>query len=128
MFNTFNVSLSLVVIILLVGIFLLGMNRKVDNRNPERTDIPEADTIVIDFNTCQPTKARVWVDFGSTTYQIVGRTNDVCTMKYGNEIENPNWDGVLRNICRVPISLGKMDFTKTARGLDFSSIQKFCSE
>src|SRR5258705_12811806 len=63
-------------------------------------------SVAIDFKQCKPHRERVYVDFGSTTYEIVGPRAGVCVMRYGGEIENPKWDGSLPITCKIPRKLG----------------------
>jgi hypothetical protein len=87
-------------------------------------------SIEIDFNDCTPRKQRIDVDFGSTTYEIVGPSQDgvSCVFRWGGEVENPNWDGWLTRECLIPRRLGKQRFPVTQAGVNFSSIEKHCRE
>lgn len=87
-------------------------------------DVP----VEIDVAACEPKQERVYVAFGSTTYQIVGPSRQGCVLLYGGEVENPSWDGFLNKTCVVPTSLGRYSFTKTKTGVDFSAIEKYCTE
>jgi len=83
---------------------------------------------MIDFAACEPKQERVYVPFGSTTYQIVGPSQHGCVMLYGGEVENPSWDGFLDKTCVVPTSLGRHAFAKIKTGVDFSAIERECTE
>ena len=84
--------------------------------------------VEIDFDACEPKEQRVYVAFGSTTYQIVGPSRQGCVVLYGGEVENRTWDGFLDKTCVVPMSLGRRSFTKTKTGVDFSAIDQYCTE
>lgn len=87
---------------------------------------PETNDVIIDFDLCVPERKGVAVDFGTTVYEVVGKTEKGCLMKYGGEVENPIWDGFLDKICIIPISLGKQKFSRTSDGLNFSSLMPYC--
>ena len=87
-------------------------------------DVP----VEIDVAACEPKQERIFVAFGSTTYQIVGPSQHGCVLLYGGEVENPSWDGLLNKTCVVPMSLGRLAFAKTKTGVDFSTIEKYCTE
>ena len=83
--------------------------------------------IVIDFEHCVTTRRiRIPVALGSTTYQIVGKNKGGCMMRYGGEVENPQWDGFLDKTCIVPLSLGKQRFSKTQTGVNFYPLASYC--
>lgn len=84
----------------------------------------------IDFNNCTPRIRRIDLALGSTTYEILGPSNDglSCRFRWGGEVENPMWDGVLRTECLVPRKLGKQKFAIFGGGLNFSPIEKYCHE
>ncbi|MFC1727181.1 hypothetical protein ACFL0Y_01535 [Patescibacteria group bacterium] len=84
--------------------------------------------VTIDFEKCQPIKQAIGVMFGSTTYEIKGKSGQFCLMDYGGEIENPEWSGILTEECRIPLNLGEMTFEKTRYKVNFSSIDQFCFE
>ena len=83
--------------------------------------------IVINFSLCKPEKKRFDVAFGSTTIQILGITDKVCQLKYGGEVENPNWDGKLDTVCEVPTYLGVVGFQTNTTSIDFSAIKQYCT-
>lgn len=87
-------------------------------------DVP----VEIDFAACEPKQERVYVAFGSTTYQIVGPSQHGCVMLYGGEVENRTWDGYLDTICVIPVKVGRRAFPKTAEGLDLSAIEPYCTD
>lgn len=84
------------------------------------------DEVEIDFEACVPRRLRVDVTSGSTTFEIVGKTEHGCLMKYGGEVENPDWDGYLDKTCIVPFKLGTQRFKKTSTKVDFSSLEPYC--
>lgn len=85
------------------------------------------DDVEIDFESCVTQRLRIDVTFGSTTFEIAGRTENGCLMKYGGEVENPNWDGFLDKTCIIPFNLGARRFKKTSTKVDFSSLEPYCS-
>ncbi len=95
-----------------------------DMSNP--TMQKNGNAIVINFSRCNAEKKRFDVAFGSTTIQIVGKSDNLCVFKYGGEVENPNWDGKLDTTCEVPLSQGEATFKTTNEGIDFSSIKRYC--
>lgn len=85
------------------------------------------DSVKIDFGSCVPDRKRIDVTMGSTTYQIIGLGKNGCVMKYGEEVENPGWDGSLTKACVIPVSEGIRTFKKTDTGVDFTPIAQYCS-
>ena len=85
------------------------------------------DNISINFTTCSQDKKSKRFEFGSVTIAVLGKTGNLCHIRYGGEIENPNWDGALPVVCKVPQSLGVVEFNKNNFGLDFHAIEKYCS-
>lgn len=85
-----------------------------------------ADAVEIDFGRCAPERRRIDVTYGSTTYEVVGRSGDDCVMKYGHENESPGGSGTLNKTCAVPVSLGKQRFKKTDVAVDFSPLKAYC--
>jgi hypothetical protein len=90
--------------------------------------VGEPTWLVIDFNAANRQKVTLWCALGSTTYEIFSREGEFCRMRYTGEVEsagmwsekNAIWVELL-----VPRSLGKRTFSKTATGVDFSSLQKY---
>jgi len=87
---------------------------------------PQDVPVEIDFEACPPAQERVYVAFGSTTYQIVGPSRQGCVMLYGGEVENRTWDGFLSKTCVVPATIGRRAFARTKYGLDLSAIGPYC--
>ena len=85
-----------------------------------------ARTLTIDFSQCAQKTERIYVTFGSTAYQVAGAESDKCVIKFGGEVENPNFNPELTNTCKVPLSVGKQDFVIKDLGIDFSPIEKYC--
>jgi hypothetical protein len=94
--------------------------------SPSPPGVDSADAVEIDFGRCAPERRRIDVTYGSTTYEIVGRSGDDCVMKYGHENENPGGSGKLNKTCAVPVSLGKQRFKKTDVAVDFSPLEPYC--
>ena len=82
--------------------------------------------VYIDFSRCEKDNDRFFVAFGSTVISIEGLERNSCVLRYGGEVENPNWDGKLATLCRVPLTEGLGSFTETDYGVDMSSIDKYC--
>jgi len=100
-------------------------NVKLDySRN--RTIQDAGNSVTINFRQCTADQRRIYVDFGSTFIQVIGEQKDGCLLRYGGEVENPNWNGELPFICRVPQSLGSISFRKFDYGVDLSAIQQYC--
>jgi len=93
-----------------------------------RTIKQEGELVTIDFNQCTQDKMRIDVGFGSTTIVIGGKKGSNCNINYGGEIENPNWDGSLPVTCEIPVNIGKISFSKTNYGVNFSPIENYCSK
>lgn len=93
---------------------------------PQLTSKPTGNTISIDFTTCTPTKDHVAVDFGSTKYEVKGKSGNFCQMDFGGEIENSNWDGKMTSFCNIPVSLGTLVLEVTQYGIDFAKIATYC--
>ncbi len=91
-------------------------------------DTPQA--VIIDFGKCQVGWKRIWLPQGSITFAFWGASNGICTMKYGGEIENPQWDRRLPMTCKVPQSLGKISLNKGEGGFfpNTSLIKPYCIE
>lgn len=88
----------------------------------------EARTLELNFLTCEPKQERVYVSLGSSAYQVQGKTGDFCVLRYGGEVENPNWDGKLTTECQIPTSVGLRQFPVKELGVDFSSIRQYCND
>ena len=95
-----------------------------DMSNP--TIQKNGESVMFNFSLCKPEKKRFDVAFGSTTIQIVGKSDNLCVFKYGGEVENPNWDGKLDTACEVPLNQETATFNTTNTGIDFSSIKRYC--
>ena len=93
----------------------------------DRTLRDNQDQVLIDFSKCKPDVRRFDVNFGSTTVEITGKENNICSLNYGGEVENPDWDGKLTSSCKIPASLGERHFRKGRYGVDLSAIRKYCS-
>jgi hypothetical protein len=102
-----------------VGPVITVLAQPIDDR-----DVP----VEIDFAACQPKQERVYVAFGSTTYQIIGPSRHGCVMLYGGEVENRTWSGFLDRICVVPSTVGRVAFPRTPEGVDLSVIETYCAE
>ncbi len=113
-----NVSAFLALLILATPA-VQAIEEPIDDR-----DVP----VEIDFAACEPMQERVYVPFGSTTYQVVGPTDLGCLMRYGGEAENPSWDGFLDKTCVVPATVGRRLFRKTHINVDFSALDAYCTE
>ena len=110
---------------------LTSSRKKVDTApdySPTRTIQEVGNTVVLNLEQCTPDVRRVDVAFGSTTLEIIGREGASCNLNYGGEVENPNWNGVLTNRCKIPQILKSVTFGKTNYGVDLSAIQKYCVE
>jgi len=92
-----------------------------------RTIKKDGEIVYIDFEQCTEDLRRIDVAFGSTTIGVVGKDNGNCILIYGGEVENPNWDGELKNKCSIPISLGKTTFKSGPYGVDLSTISQYCN-
>lgn len=123
------------ILLIVLFLFLLFKDRQefVDQKttaqvyDASNTTLQRIDNlIVIDFALCKPDRKRFSVSFGSTTIQIIGVKEGFCELKYGGEVENPKWDGKLPNFCRVPVSLGIVEFPTHQYGADYSAIGEFC--
>ena len=89
--------------------------------------VKNTDSITIDFKECKSCIEQVYVGFGSTTYVIINsQKTNYCEIKYGGEVENPNWDGALSSVCIIPKNLGNVAFEVTNYGVDFSPIRQYC--
>jgi len=94
-----------------------------ENCNNKRDE----DTLVINFAECKNCLENIYVAFGSTTYEMYKSQNDnYCIMRYGREIENPNWKGDLNTICTIPRNIGVKTFKIGNYGVDFSSLEAYC--
>lgn len=87
----------------------------------------DGDLLSINFAECKSCQETIYVGFGSTTYKISkSQDGKNCIIKYGGEVENPNWDGNLNTICTVPNNIGTKAFSITNYGVDFSSLVPYC--
>jgi hypothetical protein len=126
--------LIFVCFLLLIGIFLINKpnDEKAAYIQPDysesRTIKDKENNIIINFETCTQDKKRKDVGFGSTTIAIIGKSGKYCILRYGGEIENPNWDGELPVKCSVPQEYGEVEFTTNNYGIDFQPIEKYCSK
>jgi|GEM_PF-6105308 len=88
----------------------------------------EEQPVRIDFARCDKTQETFFVAFGSTVISVEGIEGDSCVLRYGEEVENPEWDFTLDTVCRVPRSLGIKTFYKGDQGVDMSSIAPYCAK
>src|SRR3989344_9026618 len=129
-----------ILLILFFGLVVAGVVIKSNNKNnlnkkeeinynniksdysATRTIKQDDELITIDFSQCTQDRVRIDVGFGSTTIVIGGKKGSNCKVNYGGEIENPNWDGSLPVTCEIPVNIGKISFSKTNYGVNFSPI------
>jgi len=123
--------------ILGVGFYVIsnnffGNDKKTISVKPDnslnRIILEAKENVSIDFEKCEPDTTKIYVAFGSTTIEVERKREDYCILNYGGEIENPEWDGKLTTSCKVPLELKNQVFKKSNYGVDFSSIQQYCSE
>ena len=109
-----------------------SLSKKGGNISPDYFDSrsiqAEKESVFINFSSCTPDEKQIYAGFGSTTIAIDGKSGNTCTMRYGGEIENPNWNGELSYTCNVPQTLGKMSFPLNNYGVNFQTIQQYCSK
>ena len=126
----FAISLMLIMAVALHADSCRQSKPRVVTTNVTPTPIASApvltDDIEIDFKSCAPRRLRIDVAFGSTTFEIKGRSENGCLMEYGGEVENPNGNELLNNTCVIPFKLGKQRFKKTSVKVDFSSLDQYC--
>ena len=85
------------------------------------------ETLTINFSECKNCRENVYVGFGSTTYEMYKSGDEnYCIMRFGGEIENPNWKGDLNTTCTVPKNIGTKTFKINNYGVDFSSLAVYC--
>ncbi len=84
-------------------------------------------TIEIDFAECSPKMERVYVTYRSFAYEVSGKKDDTCVLRFGGRVENPNSEEKLTTSCYVPLTLGKKEFLVKDLGLDFTPIQEYCN-
>lgn len=100
--------------------------------NPDSSDSrsiqEEMDSVFINFSICTVDERQIYVGFGSTTIAVYGKNGNTCLMKYGGEIENPNWNGELPYTCNVPQTLGTISFPVNNYGVNFQTIDQYCSK
>ncbi len=82
----------------------------------------------IDFRECGSEKNRIYYAFGSTAYEMKKGKEDTCIFRYGREVENPKWNGVLDTVCTVPSKTGSLKFRIENTRIDFSEIKKYCKK
>jgi hypothetical protein len=135
----FVLSRKLLLIFIVIGVVGAGIaylphgSPTTDNVKPDysehRTIKEMDDKVFVNFKQCTADRRTIFVSFGSTVIVIRGaEKNGSCSLKYGGEVENPKWNGDLPFDCTVPISLGSIAFPKTQYGVDFSSIQQYCTK
>ena len=105
---------------------------------PEKTAVSESnkpcnstkteDSLAVDFANCSACSETVYVGFGSTAYEVLGKKDSYCAIRYGGEVENPNWNGKLDTTCKVPTGFGTGVFKVTNYGVDFSAISDYCQK
>ena len=88
-----------------------------------------AASIVIDVATCaKADPVRTYGPLGSTTYQVQGKKDALCLLDWGEEIEDPRWNGSLDHHCQVPVALGTVRLARIGRtGLDMAPLEKYCA-
>ena len=91
-----------------------------------RTLFKEGDYVKLNFSLCEKTEETFWVDFGSTVISVEGVQRDKCALKFGGEVENPNWNGVLNHACLVPLTEGMKSFKIMNTKVDLSPIARYC--
>lgn len=95
--------------------------------SPDRSLQDNGAEITVNFATCTPDKRTFGVSFGSTVIEVRSKDGDMCTIAYGGEVENPEWDGQLGTTCKVPTSLGVKTFSRTNYAVDLSAIDEYCT-
>ena len=116
-FTLLNVNQSSKIDQILSTFEFVGSSQTIENN---------AETVTINFDVCSPQTHRIDAGFGSTTIEVIGKDGQMCSINYGGEVENPNWDGKLTNKCQVPTSLQTMTFDISNFGVDLSAIYKYC--
>ncbi|MBU0707962.1 hypothetical protein KKG41_06345 [Patescibacteria group bacterium] len=130
--KAFLVALVIIAIALIVFLIIMLSNDEESantsaNRNTYTSSANSGDELKINFKSCKVKKrTRIDVALGSTTYEIDGIDNKKCLFNYGNEIEEPDWDGILDTSCQVPVSLGEIKFRVTDLGVNFNAIEDYC--
>lgn len=91
---------------------------------PTSTSAPTATTESVDFGACVTGDgySRA-VGFGSTSLQIVQSNATTCVVQTRNETEGYQ----TTSQCNVPKALGRINFTITSTGSDFSAIKSYCN-
>lgn len=80
----------------------------------------------LDFKSCTPATQVTAFGLGSFTAQVVGKSRHGCVILFGQEIENPRWNGFLSSLCVVPENLGTQKYRVTNTGVDMSRLAPYC--
>lgn len=83
--------------------------------------------VELDVANCPDGRDAVYFGLGHTEFLIEGLKDSVCMFKYGTEVENPNWDGKLNTVCKVPANTA-VSLTVNDQGVNFSPIRQYCSD
>ena len=85
-----------------------------------------ATSIVIDFSKCTRGSDTVYFGLGSAHFAFEGIEGGRCIFYYGGEIENPNWNGSLPFMCKVPTRLNKETYSVKDDGILLEKLEKYC--
>lgn len=120
-------------VIIVAGVYLRFMDPSMNIRDAQYQTgsvvaVSNSGSMTIDFSTCEKGGASVPFGLGSTSFVFSGINKGACNFHMGTEIEDPNWDGTLDTVCKVPPSEGIREFTVGSSGIDFDGlVEKYCS-
>ena len=82
--------------------------------------------MALDFKSCNPGTQVTGFGLASFTAQIVGKSRHGCVLLFGQEVDNPLWNGFLSSLCVVPESLGIQKYRVTDMGVDTGPLNPYC--
>ena len=98
----------------------INLNDSLSEINIPKIDQLNKSSFEIDFASCEPERSfKIDLGLGSVQLKVTGpENNDTCLVETLYEMEG----GYYVNECRIPFSLGTMEFTSD----NFESISRYC--
>jgi peptidoglycan hydrolase-like protein with peptidoglycan-binding domain len=82
----------------------------------------------VDFRAIcsMPTRISYLGLYGHVEIELLGVVSGQCSLRYGMETENPEWDGTLDHVCKVPLKSFVFNLSDQV-GADLGPLGAYCS-